>query len=82
MRETSEGEERWLGITELEEALRGPDKLDVAKKAISQLVACEDRLRGAMDKGMPPDEYGAAQVLMKALHNARAIISTYSSVIK
>jgi len=82
MQDVSEVSRAWMGMTELEEAMRGPDGADVVGNALERLSNCERTLNCAIDKGISPVECESVHSLKRALLRAREIVSRYYEVVR
>lgn len=65
------------GMTDLEEALRGPDGAARRDEAVERLEAAMRRIHAAVDAGLPSAEHRAALELREGLAVARAILIAF-----
>lgn len=63
-----------FGMTDLEEALRGPDGRRVRDETLAQLEARLAEVSAAIDRGLGPDVYDAAIAIRRSLASARDVM--------
>lgn len=66
-----------LGMTDLEEALRGPNGVAVRDESVEQLEAAMRRIHAAIHAGLPAAEHDSAMVVREGLAVGRAILLAY-----
>lgn len=63
-----------FGMTDLEEALRGPDGERVRDETLARLDARLATVSAAIDAGLGPDVYDDAVAIRRALASARDVV--------
>ena len=63
-----------MELLEIEKELAGPASQEALAKYDGVLVALSARLRGALDAGMPPEEFAKCEPLSEAVVVARKLL--------
>ncbi len=63
-----------IQLLELEKELSGPDREDAMRRHDAVLKALDERLGGALARGMTPEEFGRAEALQHAVILARKLL--------
>jgi hypothetical protein len=66
-----------FGMTDIEEALRGPDGQAVRAALMARLDQRSAEFAAKLKSGLPPAEYGRADAIAKALAAAREIVIAF-----
>lgn len=68
-----------VGMTEIEERLRGPDGAAFREELLETLDREIEAIRVRLAEGLPPDEYARATTIGRALAAARDIVLAFPS---
>ena len=64
-----------FGMTDLEEALRGPEGSAIRQDSIERLARMSARLESELDRGAPPDRYDRLKAMQIAVATASRILA-------
>lgn len=70
-----------FGMTDLEEALRGPDGAAVREDAITRLDDMSRRVEAELTRGAPPGRYDRLKAMQIAISTASRIVAVNPSTI-
>ncbi len=66
-----------VGMTDLEEVLRGPGGADARDQAVERVEAAMRRIHEAIHNGLPADEHKAAMDIREALAHGRVLLLAF-----
>jgi hypothetical protein len=63
-----------LGMTDLEEAFRGPQGAAKGAELLSRIESLRAEIQSGIDRGLPQEDYERSQVVLQSLAAARDIV--------